>query len=55
MSYGVGLFRNEAETAAAQARFTHVYVDRSTRRPAPLSETWRAALLEIATPDAHYD
>lgn len=52
VTYGVGLFRNAAETAAAQGRFTHVYVDRATRRPTPLSDAWRQALLGIASPTA---
>lgn len=38
----VGLFRNDAPLAAAEAHFTHVYVEAETRRPAPLPEAWRA-------------
>ena len=34
--YEVGLFRNDAAQAAAEGFFVHVYVDRATRRPAPL-------------------
>ncbi len=45
--YEVGLFRNDAETAAAQGFFVHVYVDRQSRRPKPLNEKLRAALEEI--------
>ena len=40
----VGLFRGDAPLAAAEAHFVHVYVDRATRRPAPLPEDWRAVL-----------
>ena len=29
--YGIGLFRNDDDKAAAQGHFVHVYVDRSTR------------------------
>ena len=36
--YEIGLFRGEAETAAAQGRFVHVYVDRGTGRPVPLPD-----------------
>ena len=46
--YEVGLFRNEAETAAAEGFFVHVYVDRATRRPLPLAPELRAALEMIA-------
>ncbi|GAB4152214.1 MAG: thioesterase family protein [Sphingomonadales bacterium] len=45
--YQVGLFRNDAELAAAQGFFIHVYVDRQSRRPKPLNEKLRAALEEI--------
>jgi acyl-CoA thioester hydrolase len=45
--YEVGLFRNDEETAAAQGHFVHVYVDRATNRPAPLSETLREALAPL--------
>lgn len=48
VTYEVGLFANEDEGAAAQGRFVHVYVDRETRRPKPLSDDWRAALQEIS-------
>ncbi|RLQ89644.1 acyl-CoA thioesterase [Notoacmeibacter ruber] len=45
--YEVGLFRGEADEAAAEGHFIHVYVDRETRRPAPLGDDLRA-LLETA-------
>ena len=42
--YEVGLFaRGEAQSAAA-GHFVHVYVDRQTRRPAPLPAALRVAL-----------
>lgn len=46
--YEVGLFRNAEETASAEGFFIHVYVDRLTRRPQPLSEAMRAALERLA-------
>ena len=46
--YEVGIFRGEEETAAAEGHFVHVYVDRATRRPAPLPPALRAALEVIA-------
>ncbi len=45
--YEIGLFRNGEEAAAAQGYFVHVYVDRATRRPAPLPAAMRAALEKI--------
>ncbi len=45
--YEVGLFRNDEDKAAAEGFFVHVYVDRGTRRPAPLSAALRAALESI--------
>jgi len=42
--YGVGIFRGEEERAAAAGRFTHVYVDRETRRPVSLPDPLREAL-----------
>ena len=42
--YEVGLFaRGEVQSAAA-GHFVHVYVDRQTRRPAPLPAALRVAL-----------
>lgn len=45
--YGVALFEGEAEKAAAHGEFTHVYVDRETRRPVPLPDTLRGVLNTI--------
>ena len=42
--YEVGLFRNDEPTVAAAGYFVHVYVDRATSKPAPLSEEMRKAL-----------
>jgi acyl-CoA thioester hydrolase len=49
VTYGIGIFADGAETAAAAGRFVHVYVDRERRRPAPLPDDLRAALEEIAS------
>lgn len=46
--YEVGLFRNDEARASAEGHFIHVYVDRTTRRPAPLNEGLRRALKTIA-------
>ncbi len=44
VAYEVGIFEEGVEDAAAVGRFVHVYVDRMTRKPAPLSMEMRAAL-----------
>jgi len=44
--YEVGLFAADEPTAAAAGHFVHVYVDRATRRPAPLP----TALVSALTP-----
>ena len=47
--YEVGLFRCDAQEAAAQGHFVHVYVDRETRRPVPLPDALRAVLEPLAS------
>ena len=42
--YQLALFADEAPQSAAVGEFTHVYVDRATRRPVPLPDALRAAL-----------
>ena len=42
--YQLGLFADDAPLCAAVGEFTHVYVDRATRRPVPLPEPLRQAL-----------
>lgn len=42
--YEVGLFREDEMEAAAEASFTHVYVDRESRKPMALTEGFRVAL-----------
>ena len=44
VTYGVAIFRAGAARAAAAGEFTHVYVDRETRRPVALPEPLRAEL-----------
>lgn len=48
VTYEIGLFRNREETAFADGRFVHVYVDSSTRRPVALPDAWRNKLTEIS-------
>ncbi|GIX13643.1 MAG: hypothetical protein KatS3mg118_1602 [Paracoccaceae bacterium] len=50
VTYAVALFRPGASEAAAEGRFTHVYVDARDRRPVPLPESLRRAAEAIAIP-----
>ena len=50
--YEVGLFRNDAQEAAAEGHFVHVNVDRETRRPCPIGEGARTVLEALLVPDA---
>ena len=47
VTYGVGLFRGDEDVASAAGSFTHVYVDRATRRPVSLLDPLRLALEAI--------
>jgi acyl-CoA thioester hydrolase len=46
--YEIGLFRNDETVAAAEGFFVHVYVDKKTRKPAPLETPFRRALEGIS-------
>ncbi len=48
--YEIGLFAAGADESAACGHFVHVYVDRASRRPVPLPEVLRAALLPLRPP-----
>jgi len=48
--YEIGLFRGDADTASAEGFFVHVYVDRTSRRPAELVTDLRKVLETIAAP-----
>jgi acyl-CoA thioester hydrolase len=45
----VGLFTAGRDEPAAAGHFVHVYVDRETRRPAPLPAEWREKLSTLDT------
>jgi acyl-CoA thioester hydrolase len=49
--YEIGLFRNDDDSAAAQGHFVHVYVERQSRKPAPLPEEARRALEKLLVGD----
>lgn len=42
--YGIGIFRNDQQTASAAGHFIHVYVDRQTQRPVPLPAALRTVV-----------
>jgi acyl-CoA thioester hydrolase len=41
------LFRNDEDTPCAVGRFVHVYVDRDTRRPAPIPDALKAVVARL--------
>ena len=45
--YEIGLFRNRETIASAEGYFVHVYVDRDSRKPAPVTEDMRRFLSSI--------
>ena len=47
VTYRIGIFRQGGEQAAAQGRFTHVYVERAGQRPVPIPAPLRAALAAL--------
>jgi acyl-CoA thioester hydrolase len=47
VTYRLGVFAEGSADAAAQGRYTHVYVDRETRRPTSLPNDWRTKLGEL--------
>jgi acyl-CoA thioester hydrolase len=44
ITYRLGIFAEGSDAAAAEGEFTHVYVDRASRRPKPLPPEWRTKL-----------
>jgi len=49
--YGIGLFGGDAASTAAIGQFTHVYVDRATRRPVPLPAALKRVLEPLVRPE----
>lgn len=45
--FEIGLFRNDAQTAAAEGFFVHVHVDRKSHRPVAIDARHRAAFREL--------
>jgi acyl-CoA thioester hydrolase len=48
--YGVAVFSETVDEAAADGSFVHVFVDRATRRPVPIPPAIRAALEALRPP-----
>ena len=48
VTYGIGIFKEGEEEAAAHGYFVHVFVDRQTRKPVAIPERMREALARIA-------
>lgn len=46
--YGIGLFRPDSDSQAAEGWFVHVFVDRATRKPTSMPPPLRAALERLA-------
>lgn len=44
VTYRLGVFASGQDAAAAEGEFTHVYVDRQSRKPTALPEEWRLKL-----------
>ena len=49
--YDLAIFAAGLNEAVAEGRFTHVYVNRETRRPTPLPDALRAALNAVRAAD----
>ena len=47
VTFRLGVFAQGSDAPAAEGHFTHVYVDRAGRRPAPLPGEWRDRLAGI--------
>lgn len=48
VTYRLGVFAPGSAAPAAEGQFTHVIVDRATRRPVPIPPRWRTAMETLA-------
>jgi len=48
VTYGIAIFPESGDDAAAHGHFVHVFVDRASRKPVAIPEPMRAALARIA-------
>lgn len=51
VTYGIAIFADEADEAAASGHFVHVFVDRAKRQPTSIPKRLRDALAGIETTD----
>ena len=51
VTYGIAIFEEHDERAAAHGYFVHVFVDRATRTPVAIPPDLRAALARISAPE----
>ena len=47
VEYGIGIFQQDSSVVSAMGTFTHVFVDRLTRQPAPITPVLREALEDL--------
>jgi acyl-CoA thioester hydrolase len=47
VTYELGVAKRRTAIVAAECTFTHVFVDRATRRPTPIPDPLRAALAKL--------
>jgi acyl-CoA thioester hydrolase len=47
VTYRLGIFLQGTQEAAAEGEFSHVYVDRTSRKPKALPEAWRLKLASL--------
>ena len=52
VNYGLAVFKAGAPSAAAEGRFTHVYVERSSGRPTPIPEGHRRLMESLRIDEA---
>ncbi|OUY07482.1 acyl-CoA thioesterase [Acinetobacter populi] len=48
VKYQIALFKQDEQHASAQGHFVHVYVDRDTRKPTPITDHMRQALQTLS-------
>jgi len=48
VTYELAVAKRDSDVIAAEATFTHVFVNRVTRRPTPIPDPLRAALAKLA-------
>ena len=44
VEYGVAIFKENSDTAAATGQLTHVFVNRKTEKPTPINDSMRKAM-----------